>query len=68
MATERSDFSAARLAEAELLLGKSEQALLQALVDLDAEHAFPDDAIHWARDKFETFKAGNREKFVSTPS
>ena len=62
MTMERSDFSAARLAEAELLLGKSEQELLQVLVDLDAEHAFPDDAIRWARDKFETFKARNREK------
>lgn len=50
------------MAEAELLLGKSEQELLQVLVDLDAEHAFPDDAIRWARDKFETFKARNREK------
>ena len=34
---------------------------------IDAEHAFPDDAIRWARDKFETFKTRNREKICLDP-
>ena len=61
MANETAAFTDQRMAEAGRLLEKSEEELLQALIDSDAEHAFPDDPMRWARDKFEAFKARNRK-------